>query len=124
MDGDQRRCSEKGQLLRRLRITTPERVAGLDKPVEPERSLRQIDKQFAAMHGADVGATGAAAKELDALQKRRADLYKQIGDQIKRETNRIAKDQGFTTVFVDITAAAGGYDMTNELIKDVEGLHE
>ena len=51
-------------------------------------------------------------------------LYKQIGDQIKRETNRIAKDQGFSTVFVDITAAAGGYDMTNELIKDVEGLHE
>jgi hypothetical protein len=48
MDGDQRRCSEKGQLLRRLRITTPERVAGLDKPVEPERSLRPIDKQFAA----------------------------------------------------------------------------
>jgi hypothetical protein len=83
-----------------------------------------LDKQFAAMHGADVGATGAAAKELDALQKRRADLYKQIGDQIKRETNRIAKDQGFSTVFVDITAAAGGYDMTNELIKDVESLHE
>jgi len=83
-----------------------------------------LDKQFEALHGADVGATGAAAKELDALQKRRADLYKQIGDQIKSETNRIAKDQGFTTVFVDITAAAGGYDMTNELIKDVESLHE
>jgi hypothetical protein len=83
-----------------------------------------LDKQFAAMHGADVGATGAAAKELDALQKRRADLYKEIGDQIKRETQRIAKDQGFSTVFVDVTAAAGGYDMTNELIKDVEGLHE
>ena len=48
MDGDQRRCSEKGQLLRRLRITTTKRVAGLDKPVEPERSLWPIDKQFAA----------------------------------------------------------------------------
>jgi hypothetical protein len=83
-----------------------------------------LDKQFAALHGADVGATGAAAKELDALQKRRADLYKQIGDQIKRETQRIAKDQGFSAVFVDITAAAGGYDLTNELIKDVESLHE
>ena len=91
---------------------------------EYQATKADLDKQFAAMHGADVGATGAAAKELDALQKRRADLYKQIGDQIKRETNRIAKDQGFTTVFVDITAAAGGYDMTNELIKDVEGLHE
>ncbi|MBV8373434.1 MAG: hypothetical protein JOY69_09255, partial [Candidatus Eremiobacteraeota bacterium] len=30
-----------------------------------------LDRQFAALHGADVGATGAAAKELDALQKRR-----------------------------------------------------
>jgi hypothetical protein len=99
--------------------------ADAQKTVDDYQSTKaDLDKQFAALHGADVGATGAAAKELDALQKRRADLYKQIGDQIKRETNRIAKDQGFSTVFVDITAAAGGYDMTNELIKDVEGLHE
>ena len=45
-----------------------------------------LDQQFAALHGADVGATGAAANELAALQKRRAGLYKQIGDQITRDT--------------------------------------
>ena len=100
-------------------------AADAQKTIDDYQATKaDLDKQFAALHGADVGATGAAAKELDALQKRRADLYKQIVDQIKRETNRIAKDQGFTIVFVDITAAAGGYDMTNELIKDVESLHE
>ena len=76
------------------------------------------------MHGADVGATGAAAKELDALQKRRADLYKQIGDQIQREAIRIAKDRGFTVVFDHVSAARAATIMTNELIKTVESLHE
>jgi hypothetical protein len=83
-----------------------------------------LDRQFAALHGADVGATGAAAKELDALQKRRDDLYKEIVDQIQREAARIAKDQGFTIVFVGVDAATGGYDLTNEVTKDVESLHE
>lgn len=83
-----------------------------------------LDRQFAALHGADVGATGAAAKELDALQKRRDDLYKEIVDQIQREAVRIAKDQGFTIVFVGVNAATGGYDLTNEVTKDVESLHE
>jgi hypothetical protein len=83
-----------------------------------------LDRQFAALHGADVGATGAAAKELDALQKRRDVLYKQIVDQITREATRIAKDRGFSIVFVNIAQAEGGYDLTNDLIKDVESLHE
>jgi hypothetical protein len=83
-----------------------------------------LDRQFAALHGADVGATGAAAKELDALQKRRDALYKQIVDQITREATRIAKDRGFSIVFVNIAQAEGGYDLTNDLIKDVESQHE
>jgi Outer membrane protein (OmpH-like) len=83
-----------------------------------------LDRQFAALHGADVGATGAAAKELDALQKRRDQLYQQIVAQVQRETSRVAKDQGFTIVFDNVWAAAGGYDMTNQIIKDLESLHE
>jgi hypothetical protein len=83
-----------------------------------------LDRQFAALHGADVGATGAAARELDALQKRRSDLYAQIVSQVTREASRIAKDQGFSIVFVNVQAAAGGYDMTDQLIKDIESLHE
>jgi hypothetical protein len=83
-----------------------------------------LDRQFEALHGADVGATGAAAKELDALQKRRAQLYEQIVGQVERDATRIAKERGFSIVFVDVWSAAGGYDLTNELIKDVESQHE
>jgi hypothetical protein len=83
-----------------------------------------LDRQFAALHGADVGATGATAKELSALQKRRNDLYAQIVAQVERDAKRIAKEQGFSIVFVNIWSAAGGYDLTNELIKDVESQHE
>ncbi len=83
-----------------------------------------LDRQFAALHGADVGATGATAKELSALQKRRSDLYAQIAAQVERDAKRIAKEQGFSIVFVNIWSAAGGYDLTNELIKDVESQHE
>jgi hypothetical protein len=83
-----------------------------------------FDRRFAALHGADVGATGATAKELSALQKRRNDLYAQIVAQVERDAKRIAKEQGFSIVFVNIWSAAGGYDLTNELIKDVESQHE
>ncbi|HYL27258.1 MAG TPA: hypothetical protein VEW74_05440 [Candidatus Nitrosotalea sp.] len=83
-----------------------------------------LDRQFAALHGADVGATGAAAKELDALQKRRTQLYQQIVAQVRRDAVRIAQQEGFSIVFVDIWSAAGGYDLTNQVIKDVEGQHE
>jgi hypothetical protein len=83
-----------------------------------------LDRRFAALHGADVGATGAAAKELGSLQKRRSDLYAQIVDQVQRDAARIAKDLGFSIVFINVRAAAGGYDLTNRVIKDVESEHE
>jgi hypothetical protein len=89
-----------------------------------EATKSDLDRQFAALHGADVGATGAAGKELDALQKRRNELYGQIVAQVERDATRIAKERGFSIVFVDIWSAGGGYDLTNDLIKDVESQHE
>jgi hypothetical protein len=83
-----------------------------------------LDRQFEALHGADVGATGAAGKELDALQKRRNQLYAQIVAQVERDATRIAKERGFSVVFVDIWSSGGAYDLTNDLIKDVESQHE
>jgi len=83
-----------------------------------------LDRQFAALHGEDVGATGAAAKQVNDLQKRHDDLLAQIQSQIQREANKIAKDDGFTVVFDNVQAANGGYDLTNDLIRDVESLHE
>ncbi|HEX4013108.1 MAG TPA: hypothetical protein VHX17_04350 [Candidatus Cybelea sp.] len=83
-----------------------------------------LDRQFAALHGADVGATGAAATELTSLQKRRRDLYGQIVGQVERDAARVAKDRGLSIVFVNVWAAAGGYDMTSQVISDVESQHE
>jgi hypothetical protein len=83
-----------------------------------------LDRQFAALHGADVGATGAAGKELTSLRKRRSDLYQQIVGQVQRDASRIAQDRGFSIVFVNIATAAGGYDLTNQVIKDIESQHE
>ena len=91
---------------------------------EYQATKADLDRQFAALHGADVGATGAAGKELASLQKRKDDLTKQIQDQIRSEASRIAKDKGFNVVFGRVSAAAGGYDLTNDLIHDVESLHE
>ncbi|HEY1429142.1 MAG TPA: OmpH family outer membrane protein [Candidatus Tumulicola sp.] len=83
-----------------------------------------LDRQFEALHGADVGATGAAATELAALQKKRSALYQQIVSQISREASRIANERGFSIVLDNVNAAPGGYDLTNDLIKDVESQHE
>ncbi len=91
---------------------------------EYNATKNDLDRQFAALHGADVGATGAAAKELAALQTRRSDLYGQIVAQVRRDATRLAKDEGFSIVFDNVRAAAGGYDMTNQVIKDVESQHE
>ncbi len=91
---------------------------------EYTQTKADLDRQFAALHGADVGATGAVAKQLADLQKQRDDLYGKIVDQIKSEASRIATDHGFSVVFDNVEAAAGGYDLTNEVSKDVESLHE
>jgi hypothetical protein len=91
---------------------------------EYNNTKADLDRQFAALHGADVGATGAAAKELSSLQKRHDDLSKQIDDQIRHEAQRIGSQLGFKVVFDHVMAATGGYDMTNDLIHDVESLHE
>ena len=52
------------------------------------------------------------------------DLYQQIVAQIERDATRIATDRGLSIVFVNIWAAAGGYDMTNQVISDIESQHE
>jgi hypothetical protein len=83
-----------------------------------------LDRQFAALHGADVGATGAAGRELDALQKRRGELYQQMVAQVKNDARRLAKERGFSIVFSEIWSAAGGYDLTNQVIADMQGQHE
>lgn len=83
-----------------------------------------LEAQYATLHGADAAAASATAQEVAILQQRRQLLYNQMQAQIQREAERLAKKQGLKVVFVDVTAAPGGYDMTNELIADIENLHE
>ena len=83
-----------------------------------------LNRQLAGLHGADVGATGAAAKELNDLQQRHDKLQQQMQSQIQSEANKLATGMGFTVVLDSVQAAPGGYDLTNDLIHDVESLHE
>lgn len=91
---------------------------------EYNQTKSDLDGEFATLHGQNTGAIGAEAKQLRDLRKRRDDLQAQIQSQVQREANRIAKEMGFSVVFDNVQAAAGGYDMTNDLIHDVESLHE
>jgi hypothetical protein len=78
----------------------------------------------AMLHGADATANGAASQETQILQQQRQALYQQIYGHIQSEAVRLAKEKGFNVVFSGFTAAAGGYDMTNDLIHDIESEHE
>jgi Outer membrane protein (OmpH-like) len=92
--------------------------------VEYNQTKNDLDRQFEALHGEDVGATGAAAKQLQDLQKRHDALQAQIQAQIQRVAVALAKKMGFTVVFDNVTAANGGYDLTNDIIHDLESQHE
>jgi Outer membrane protein (OmpH-like) len=91
---------------------------------EYQATKSDLDAQFAALHGQGATATGAAAKQLRDLQKRQSDLQTQIQAQIQREAVRLAKEMGFSVVFDNVQAANGGYDLTNDLIHDLESQHE
>jgi Skp family chaperone for outer membrane proteins len=80
--------------------------------------------QFQELHGADIGASGAADREIATLRQRHDVLAGQIADQIKNDAERLAKARGFTLVISDVQAAPGGYDMTNDLIADIESTHQ
>ncbi len=88
------------------------------------QTKNELDLQFAALHGQNVGAVGAAVKQLADLQKRHDDLQAQMQIQIQNEAQRLAKKMGFTVVLDSVQAAPGGYDMTNDVLHDIESLHE
>lgn len=83
-----------------------------------------LDAQYAALQGADGAAGAASNKQLANLQHQRDDLYNKIVDQIKREAGTIAGKRGLKVVFMNVDAAPGGYDLTDEVEKDIESLHE
>jgi hypothetical protein len=91
---------------------------------EYNQTKDDLTRQYAALQGQDVGATGAAAAQQRDLQARYDKLQAQILTQIHNESLRLAKEMGFTTVLDNVVAAPGGYDLTNDLIHDIESQHE
>ncbi len=83
-----------------------------------------LDAQYAALHGADGAASGAAGKQLGDLQHQRDDLYNKMVGQIKRDAGQVAAKRGLQVVFMNIEAAGGGIDLTNDVEKDIESLHQ
>jgi hypothetical protein len=83
-----------------------------------------LDAQYAALQGADGAATGAAGKELTDLQRQRDDLYNRMVDQVKRDAATVAAKRGLQVVFVSVVAAPGGIDLTDDVEKDIESLHQ
>jgi Skp family chaperone for outer membrane proteins len=83
-----------------------------------------LDAQYAALQGADGAAGGASSKQLADLQKQRDDLYNKMVDQIKRDAGQVASKRGLRVVFMSIEGAAGGIDLTDDVEKDIESLHQ
>ncbi|HKU68351.1 MAG TPA: OmpH family outer membrane protein [Candidatus Baltobacteraceae bacterium] len=83
-----------------------------------------LDAQYAALQGADGAATGAANKQVSDLQHQRDDLYNKMVEQVKRDAGTVAAKRGLQVVFISVVAAPGGIDLTNDVEKDIESLHQ
>ena len=83
-----------------------------------------LDAQYAALQGADGRATGAAGKQIADLQRQRDDLYNKMVDQVKRDAGTVAAKRGLQVVFISVVAAPGGIDLTDDVEKDIESLHQ
>lgn len=144
-----RRNQVSGQIISQLRGLQPPGIAA-NVPADVRAKLRQIDKQFkekfaadaaktvaqyqatkadldaryAALEGVDAGAAGASAQGLADLRRQRQDLYAKMVEQIKREAGKIAAQRGLRVVLTNVQAAAGGVDLTDDVAKDIESLHE
>jgi hypothetical protein len=83
-----------------------------------------LDAQYAALQGADGAATGVANKQVADLQRQRDDLYNKMVEQVKRDAGTVAAKRGLQVVFISVVAAPGGIDLTNDVEKDIESLHQ
>ncbi len=85
-----------------------------------------LDLRYATLTGDVQAANAAKNEEVTGLQGRRAALYDKISAQVASEASRIAQTHHLRLV-VSVTSSSverGGYDLTDEVTKDVESLHE
>ncbi len=120
-----------------LPAATRDRIAQIDKTfkaqfqADAQKTIAQyqatkaeLDARYAELQGADATATGAANTQLGQLQRERDDLYNKMVEQIRRDAGTVAAKRGLQVVLVNIEAAPGGIDLTNDVEKDIESLHE
>ena len=88
------------------------------------KTRADLARRYAVLHGTDAAATQSAQAEILSLQRKRADLYTEMVDQIGREVKTIAQQRGIAVVVSNVAAPAGGIDLTDDAMKDIETLHE
>lgn len=99
--------------------------ADAQKTIDQYQSTKaDLDAQYAALQGADGAATGSANKQVSDLQRQRDELYNKMVDQVKRDAGTVAAKRGLQVVFISVVAAPGGIDLTNDVEKDIESLHQ
>lgn len=89
-----------------------------------QQTKLSLDQQYAALQSADGVAGAGASKQLSQLQKQRDDLYNKMVDQIRKDAGQVAAKRGLQVVFSSIDAAGGGIDLTDDVKKDIESLHQ
>lgn len=120
-----------------LPAATRDRIAQIDRnfksqfQADAQKTIAQyqatkaeLDARYAELQGADASATGAANTQLGQLQRERDDLYNKMVEQIRRDAGTVAAKRGLHVVLVNIEAAPGGIDLTNDVERDIESLHE
>jgi hypothetical protein len=88
------------------------------------KTRADLSHRYAVLTGTDTTALAGAQAEMQSLQKKRADLYAEMVDQIGREVKTIAQARGIAVVVNDVAAPAGGVDLTDDAMKDIQTLHE
>jgi len=120
-----------------LPAATRDRIAEIDRTfkakfqADAQKTIAQyqatkaeLDARYAELQGADASATGAAHTQLGQLQRERDDLYNKMVEQIRRDAGTVAAKRGLQVVLVNIEAAPGGIDLTRDVERDIESLHE
>lgn len=120
-----------------LPAATRDRIAQIDRnfkaqfQTDAQKTIAQyqatkaeLDARYAELQGADASATGAANTQLGQLQRERDDLYNKMVEQIRRDAGTVAAKRGLQVVLINIEAAPGGIDLTNDVERDIESLHE
>lgn len=88
------------------------------------KTRANLKARYDALNGSDQSAAQNAQNEIASLRKKRADLYEQMVSQIGREVKTIAQRRGIQIVVSNPAAPAGGVDLTDDAMKDIETLHE